>query len=152
MPGRAPASAAWSRALAPRLALLLLAVVVARVGRLAEHRLPEPVGDALGGVLAAALVAVLVLVVAPRARALTAGLVAFGLCAAVELLRLTPLPQAVAELWPPLAPVLDAAFSPAGLLWSAVGAALGVAAGVAVARAASRSVSHRRRGRGGSHT
>ncbi|MFF2454538.1 DUF2809 domain-containing protein [Isoptericola sp. NPDC058082] len=138
MPGPARFPAALSRALAPRLALLLLAVVVARLGRLAEHRLPEPVGGPLGDVLAAALVAVLVLVVRPRTRALTAGLVGFALCAAVELLRLTSLPQALAERWPPLAPVLDAAFSPAGLLWCAAGAVLGAVAGVAVARAVSR--------------
>ncbi|MEL7974482.1 DUF2809 domain-containing protein [Isoptericola sp. F-RaC21] len=147
MPGRAPASTTLARALAPRFALLLLAVVVARVGRLAEHRLPEPVGGPLGEVLAAALVAVLVLVVRPRTRALMAAAVGFGLCAAVELLRLTPWPQALADRWPPLAPVLDAAFSPAGLLWSAVGAALGAVAGAAVARGVSRG-----RVRDGHHT
>lgn len=152
MPGRSPTSAALARVLAPRFALLLLAVVVARVGRLAEDRLPEPVGDPLGDVLAAALVAVLVLAVRPRSRALTAGLVAFALCAAAELLRLTPLPQALAARWPALAPVLDAAFSPAGLLWSAVGAALGAAAAVAVARAVTRSTSPGRRGGGSDHT
>jgi len=146
MPGPARSPAAWSRALVPRFALLLLAVVVARVGRLAEHRLPEPIGDPLGAVLAAGLVTVLVLVVRPRTRPLTAGLVGFGICAAVELLRLTPLAHALAERWPALAPVLGAEFSPAGLLWSAVGAALGTVAGVAVARAVSRG-----RRAGGSH-
>ncbi|MFI2294611.1 DUF2809 domain-containing protein [Isoptericola sp. NPDC019571] len=148
MPGRDPSSATVARALTPRLALLLLAVVVARVGRLAEHRLPDPVGDALGDVLAAALVAVLVLVVRPGMHPLAAGLTGFGLCAAVELLRLTPLPGALAERWPALAPVLDPAFSPTVLLWSAVGAAVGGAAGVALVRA----VSRRGRARTSRHT
>ena len=109
------------------------------MGRLAEHRLPETVGDPLGDVLAAALVAVLVLVARPRTRPLTAGVVAFALCAAAELLRLTPLPQALAGRWPALSPVLDAAFAPPVLLWSAVGAAVGAVAGAAVARAVTRS-------------
>ncbi|MFE5291699.1 DUF2809 domain-containing protein [Isoptericola sp. NPDC056618] len=148
MPGRSPASATLARALAPRFVLLLLAVVVARVGRLAEHRLPDPVGDALGDVLAAALVAVLVLVVRPGMRPLTAGLTGFALCAAVELLRLTPLPGALAERWPALAPVLDPAFSATVLLWSAVGVAVGVAAGVALVRV----VARRGRAGAGRHT
>ena len=107
------------------------------MGRLAEHRLPEPVGDPLGDVLAAALVAVLVVVARPRTRPLTAGVVAFALCAAAELLRLTP--QALAGRWPALSPVLDTAFAPPVLLWSAVGAAVGAVAGVAVARTVTRS-------------
>ncbi|WP_315098780.1 DUF2809 domain-containing protein, partial [uncultured Cellulomonas sp.] len=50
-----------------------------------EHPLADPAGDALY----AAFVSALLVVIAPRARPATLALVAFALCAAVELAQLT---------------------------------------------------------------
>lgn len=129
----------------PRLALLVVAVAVARVGRLADHRLPDPLADPTSAAFSAALVVVLVLVARPRTRPVTAAAVGFGLCAAFELLLLTGLPQAVGDRWPATAALLGTTFSALDLLWSAVGAALGAVAGALVLRAVSRPGARRAR-------
>jgi hypothetical protein len=127
----------------PRLALLVLAVVVARVGLLASRRLPDPAGEPVGAVLSATLVVVLVLLVRPRTRPVVAGLVGFGICSCVELLQLTPVVGALTTHWRSADLVLGTTFSAADLAWYAAGAALGAGAGAGVLRAVSRRASPR---------
>lgn len=129
----------------PRLALLVVAVAVARVGRLADHRLPDPLADPTSDAFSAALVVVLVLVVRPRTRPVTAAAVGFGLCAALELLLLTGVPQALGDRWPAAAALLGSSFAALDLLWYAAGAALGAAVGALVLRTVSRPGARRTR-------
>ncbi|REJ07684.1 DUF2809 domain-containing protein [Microbacterium bovistercoris] len=111
----------------PRRRLLLALAAVATVAAgLAVHFLAPagPVSDAVGDVLYAALIALLVAFVAPCARWRVTAAVALGWCVGVELLQLTPLPSQWAASFPPLRLVFGTGFSLWDLLWYAVGVAL----------------------------
>lgn len=89
-----------------------------------------PVGDGLYAVLVYLLLALL----APRARPLVVGGVAWAACAAVELAQLTGVPAAVVGLWDPARWVLGTTFHAPDLAWYAAGAALAAVVDAAVAR------------------
>lgn len=89
-----------------------------------------PVGDGLYAVLVYLLLALL----APRARPLVLGAVAWAACAAVELAQLTGLPAAVVDAWDPARWVLGTTFHAPDLVSYAVGAALAALLDGAVAR------------------
>ncbi|MFC4140442.1 MULTISPECIES: DUF2809 domain-containing protein [unclassified Microbacterium] len=83
-----------------------------------------PVSDALGDVLYAALIALLVAFVAPRARCWATGVIALAWCVGVELLQLTPLPSRWAVSFPPLRLAFGTGFSALDLFWYAAGVVL----------------------------
>jgi Protein of unknown function (DUF2809) len=100
---------------AAALGVLVAGLVVSRGDDLAA--------DLAGGVLYAALVQLLVLVVVPTTRAGVAAATALGACVAVELAQLTPVPGAVVAAWPPAAYVLGSTFVATDLLAYAAGVA-----------------------------
>lgn len=100
-------------------ALLWLAVVVA-LGLLVQLWRGPAWSDALGTVLYAAAVYLVLTILRPQARPVVLGLVTFAICCVVELAQLTGLPAQV----PALRLLLGSAFSWADLPWYAVGAAL----------------------------
>jgi hypothetical protein len=108
-----------------RLIIALVAAATVAAG-LAVHLLAPAgaINDAVGDVLYAALIVLLVLLIAPRARWWATGAIALGWCFGVEFLQLTPLPAQWTASVPPLRLVLGAGFSGWDLLWYAVGAAL----------------------------
>lgn len=82
-----------------------------------------PLVDLAGGALYTLLVGLLLAFLAPAWPALRLATVAYGMSAAIELLQLTGLPQALVEAAPPLRLVLGSSFDPLDLLAYAVGAA-----------------------------
>ncbi|MBO3087221.1 DUF2809 domain-containing protein [Cellulomonas dongxiuzhuiae] len=118
-----------------RRALLAVAVLAVLVAGLAVSRGDGLAADLAGGALYAALVQLLVLLAVPAARVTGAAAVALGVCVAVELAQLTPVPGAVVAAWPPAAYVLGSTFVPADLLAYLAGV-LAVAAVDALARRA----------------
>lgn len=130
----APGAHADGRARPP----LALAASVVVVTGLVVSRGDGLLADLAGGVLYAALVHLLVLLLAPRVRVLGAAGTALGLCTAVELAQLTPLPAAAGAAWPPAAYVLGSTFVATDLLAYAAGVAV-VTAGDALAHRRARS-------------
>lgn len=82
------------------------------------------VADKVGDVLYAALVYVLLVVVAPRARPWTLAAVAFGVCVLVELAQLTGIPAAIVDVVPAARYVLGTTFVALDLVAYAVGVTL----------------------------
>ncbi|WP_051275129.1 DUF2809 domain-containing protein [Cellulomonas sp. URHD0024] len=93
----------------------------------------NPAGDALY----AALVYVLVLGLAPAVPSNRAGMVAFGICAAIELLQLTGLPAEIVGAAPAARYALGTTFQAPDLLAYAVGVLLAAGVDVLVRRRAS---------------
>ncbi|MBO3093382.1 DUF2809 domain-containing protein [Cellulomonas dongxiuzhuiae] len=118
-----------------RRALLGVAALAVLVAGLAVSRGDGLAADLAGGALYAALVQLLVLLAVPAARVTGAAAVALGVCVAVELAQLTPVPGAVVAAWPPAAYALGSTFVPADLLAYLAGV-LAVAAVDALARRA----------------
>lgn len=85
--------------------------------------LPGVIGDATGGLLYAGLVYVLCALIAPRARSAVIGVVAGVIAVAVELLQLTPIPSALAEVVPVARYVLGSTFVASDLAVAVLGAA-----------------------------
>ncbi|MGB3730793.1 DUF2809 domain-containing protein [Microbacterium sp.] len=110
-----------------RLIIALVAGVTVAAG-LAVHLIAPggAINDAVGDVLYAVLIALLVLFIAPRARWRVTGAIALGWCFGVEFLQLTSLPAQWAASVPPLRLVLGSGFSAWDLLWYAVGVAFAV--------------------------
>ena len=104
-----------------------VAVVVVVAGLLVGS---NPVGDALYAVL----VYVLVVLVAPSLAAARAAPLAFGACAAIELLQLTGFPAAVVDVVPAARYVLGTTFHAPDLLAYAVGVAVAAVTDVLVRR------------------
>lgn len=129
----APGSRGTARRARPPLAAAAAVVVVTGLVVSRGAGLPA---DLAGGVLYAALVHLLVLLVAPRVRVLVASGTALGLCVAVELAQLTPLPAAVGAAWPPAAYVLGSTFVATDLLAYAGGVAVVTAVDALVDRRA----------------
>ncbi|UNK69845.1 DUF2809 domain-containing protein [Microbacterium sp. H1-D42] len=113
-----------------RRSVLALAAIGTVAAGLAVHLLAPAgiISDALGDVLYAVLIVLLVAFVAPRASWWVTGAAALVWCFGVELLQLSPLPAQWGAAFPPLRLVFGTAFSPGDLLWYAVGIAL--AAGI----------------------
>jgi hypothetical protein len=99
----------------------LVAVGLVAVG-LVVSRLDGPLADLAGDAVYAAFVYALVVVAAPRTR--FAAVIAFVLCALVELAQLTGLPARAVDAVPVLRYALGTTFAPADLLAYAVGVAL----------------------------
>ena len=103
-----------------RVAAALCAVALVGAG-LAVSRSDAALADPVGDALYAAFVLALLVVVAPRARPFVVALVAFVLCALVELAQLTGLPAAAVEVVPVLRYALGTTFAPVDLLAYATG-------------------------------
>ena len=85
-------------------------------------------GDALGGTAYTVLIALLIVTLRPATTPVVAGLGAFLVSCAIELLQLTSLPRTVVEQIPPARWVLGSTFNPVDLLWYAVGGLVAVLA------------------------
>ncbi|MFJ2553156.1 DUF2809 domain-containing protein [Microbacterium sp. NPDC087591] len=111
-----------------RLMLAGLAATTVGVGLLAHRSIDGVVGDVVGDALYAVLVYLLAAFVAPRARPLRSAVVAFTICAGIELFQLTALPRIWAAEFPPIRLALGTGFDPRDLVVYAV--AVIAAAGV----------------------
>lgn len=103
-----------------RAALLLAAGIVLVLG-LVVSRGSGLAADLAGGALYAALVYLLCAVVRPDAAPRRVGLVALGICVAVEVAQLTGAPAAAVDVWSPLRYVLGTTFAAPDLLAYAAG-------------------------------
>ena len=110
-----------------RILLAVVAVALVAVGLAVARGTDGPAGAFAGDALYAALLYVVVAGVAPRARARAAALIAFAVCAAVELFQLTGIPAQLAQTVPGAALVLGTTFQWTDLVAYAIGA---LAAGV----------------------
>lgn len=105
--------------------MLVAAVVcIVPVGLAARFLLGGWVADAAGGVLYAVLVYLLVAFCLPHHRPLFIAVVSLGVCWAVELLQLTPLPRDLGAVFPPIRLVLGTTF----VAWDLLAYAAGVVA------------------------
>lgn len=118
--GAAPSSAPARR----RTTAAVLAAVVVAAGLGVRGLVDGPVASATGDVLYAVLVYLLVVVLGPRLRPVTVGVVALAVCWAVELAQTTGVPAALAEAWWPVRYVLGTSFVWTDLLLGAVGVLL----------------------------
>ena len=127
------------------LALAALAVVAVGVG---VAQVEGPVADALGGVLYAALAALLVALVAPSAGGTRVAGLALVLCVGVELAQLTDVPTRLVGAWPALRYLVGTTFNPWDLLAYAAGVVVvgWLAAGPPARRRADEAVRARPRG------
>lgn len=98
-----------------------LAVVVVAAGLGVRGLVDGPVASATGDVLYAVLVYLLVVVLGPRLRPVTVGVVALAVCWAVELAQTTGVPATLAEAWWPVRYVLGTSFVWTDLVLGAVG-------------------------------
>jgi hypothetical protein len=103
-----------------RLVLAVLAAATVGLGLLVHRSVSGPVGDVVGDALYAVLIYLLAAFVAPRARPLRPALIAFTICAGIELLQVTGLPRLWAAEFPPIGLVLGAGFDPRDLVVYAV--------------------------------
>ncbi|WP_435745937.1 DUF2809 domain-containing protein [Microbacterium sp. PMB16] len=93
-----------------RVTLAVLAAGTVGIGLLVHRGVGGTVGDIAGDALYAVLIYLLAALVAPRAHRAAAALIAFAVCAGVELLQLTALPRAWADVFPPIELVLGSGF------------------------------------------
>lgn len=101
---------AAARPLPRRIVLALLAVSAVAVG-LSVHRWGRgEVADIAGDALYAVLMYLLVGLLLPRMRAPRVALLAFVVCAVIELFQLTSLPRAWSAVFPPIGLVLGSGF------------------------------------------
>jgi hypothetical protein len=97
-------------------------VLVIGLGLFVHLALPDGFAtDAAGDILYAVCIYLLVVALAPRWWPPLAAAVAFGWCAAIELLQLTGLPEAWGAAFPPAMLVLGTVFSPSDLAMYALG-------------------------------
>jgi len=104
-----------------RLAAGVVACFVVVAGLAARFLLPDPLGDAIGGVLYASLIFLLCILLTPRARTLAATLVALAIAVGIEVLQLTPWPAAAAAAWWPSRLIIGTGFSALDLVTATVG-------------------------------
>jgi hypothetical protein len=110
-------------AVVERLPLVLTGVVVAGAGLAVRAYTGGAFAKYAGVALYACLMYVIVRLFAPRARPWVVALVALGACWAVEFAQLTPVPAALSARSALLRLAFGTTFSPADLLWYAVGVA-----------------------------
>jgi hypothetical protein len=102
--------------------LALAAAAIFATGLATHYLLTGWFADALADGLYTALIAVTIVLIAPRLRPWVAATAAFALSAAVELLQLTTLPAALAESVPLSRLILGTTFAPLDLVFYAVAA------------------------------
>ncbi|WP_417235120.1 DUF2809 domain-containing protein [Arthrobacter sp.] len=107
-----------------RLMLVAAVVCIVPVGLAARFLLGGWVADTAGGVLYAVLVYLLVAFCLPQRGPLIIAVMSLGICWAVELLQLTPLPRDLGAVFPPIRLVLGTTF----VAWDLLGYAAGAAA------------------------
>lgn len=118
---------------------LLLAAALVIVLGLATHLFGRgPVADAAGDALYAVMIYLVVAAAFPRARFLTVGLAAAGICVAIELFQLTGLPGAWAEAFWPVRLVLGVGFDVRDLIAYVAGACAAMLCDFAAGRRSAR--------------
>jgi hypothetical protein len=116
-----PRSLTRSTAPRSRRGLLVTGMIVVIAGLLAHFLLVGPAADFLADALYAVLVYVVLCFAAPRFPGLPLAVVAWGICALIELSQLTGVPAALAEAFPPVRLVLGTTFVAVDLVAYAVG-------------------------------
>lgn len=118
-----------------RAPIAIAAAAILAAGLATHYFLTGFFADALADGLYTALVAVVLLLIAPRLLPWVAATTAFALSAAVELLQLTALPAALAEIVPLSRLILGTTFAPLDLVFYAVAALIVGALDAATLRA-----------------
>ncbi|SDC26682.1 Protein of unknown function [Sanguibacter gelidistatuariae] len=108
-----------------RLPLAAAAAVTTAAGLAVATAGSGTLADAAGDVLYAVLVYLVLAFCVPGQRRAVLTVVAFGLCAVIELSQLTGVPAALAGAWEPLRFVLGTTFNAVDLVAYALGAVLG---------------------------
>jgi len=104
-----------------RLPVLALAALVIAAGLGVHYLLGGELAAFLADALYAVLIALLVMLVAPRTRPTLVAGIAFAVCALVELAQLSGIPAALARAFPPSALVLGSGFAWSDLVAYALG-------------------------------
>ncbi|QNA93043.1 DUF2809 domain-containing protein [Microbacterium sp. Se63.02b] len=118
-----------------RIVLLVLAAVTVAAGLIVHRTVTGVPGDIAGDALYAVLISLLVALVAPRAHPAAVAVIAFAVCAAVELLQLTGLPRELASVFLPTTLVLGSGFDARDIVVYAVAVAATALTDGAVSRA-----------------
>lgn len=118
-----------------RIVLFILAAVTVTAGLIVHCTVTGVPGDVAGDALYAVLIFLLVALVAPRAHPAAVAVIAFAVCAAVELLQLTGLPRELASVFPPSALILGSGFDARDIVVYAVAVAVTALADGAISRA-----------------
>jgi Protein of unknown function (DUF2809) len=111
----------------PRAGVLVVGLCVVAAGLLIHYTWAGATADFLADALYAVLVYLIVTVVVPPIRAISAAGIACGICVLIEFAQLTDGPGAVAALFPPAVLVLGNTFAVVDLVAYAVGIAAAVA-------------------------
>ncbi len=123
-----------------RIAAAVALVVVVASGLGVHALLPDtPATDIAGDALYAVAVLAFVVLLAPRLSPLVAGAIAAAWCVGVELFQLTGVPQALAEVFPPVVLVLGTVFDARDLVVYAAAVAVAVGSDALVSRSGSSS-------------
>lgn len=111
-------------------------IVVICAGLAARRFLPDPFAEHAGNVLWAVMWFMIVLVVVPHIRLMHVALISFVICATIEFLQLTAIPERAAAAWPLSRWLLGYGFDWRDLLGNATGscAAFLIARGYARSR------------------
>jgi hypothetical protein len=104
-----------------RLPVLTLAAPVIAAGLLLHYLLRGDFGSFLADALYAVLIALLVMLLAPRTRPALVATIAFAVCALIEVAQLTGIPAALARAFPPSALAFGSGFAWGDLVAYAVG-------------------------------
>ncbi len=118
---------AAARPLARRIVLVVLAATTVAAGLIVHRAGRGEAADIAGDALYAVLIYLLVAFLLPRLRAWRVALLAFAVCAAIELFQLTGLPRVWSAAFPPIGLVLGSGFDARDLV---VYAAAAVVAGL----------------------
>ena len=117
-----------------RVALLGLAAAVIALGLLVHYLLAGDSASFAADALYAVLIALIVMVIAPRTRPTLVAGIAFVVCALIELAQLTGGPATLARAFPPAALVFGSGFAWGDLVAYTVGVLLVLAADILLLR------------------
>lgn len=129
--GQAGRMSDFWQAASPRLRALLLLLPVIAAGAAGRFAVPGLAGDMIGGLLYAVLIWLVLVIVLPTAitrRLLLLAGICLALVCGIELLQLTGLPAALADVFPPARLVFGSTFVVSDLVVGAAG--VGLAAGM----------------------
>jgi len=124
-----------------RLPVLLAAALVTAAGLGVHYLLDGEPAALLADALYAVLIALLVMLIAPRLRPVSVAAIAFLVCALIELAQLTGIPAALARAVPPAALVFGSGFAWGDLVAYAVGGLAVLAADILLRRGIRRTAS-----------
>lgn len=128
-----------------RVVLALLAAATVALGLVVHRGLPGTIGDVAGDALYAALAFLLIALVVPRWSRAAIAVMAFAVCAGIELFQLTGLPREWASAFPPVGLVLGSGFDGRDILVYAVAVAVVALLDLVATRVSRRTIGKRHR-------